>query len=399
MWIFLTWEWCSDFRLLLITTSWFSARLDGCIVQSPHLQLLFSAQFHIFSLSTPFENVDASSYAALPIPGGSQPLLSVSMAGCALIQERVQRKCGGNCQSFLLDETGQKFRVAGGEILPKPPWMSFDPSPLFKPKQHYNSKCASLQHALVRLIVSGNCWLAHLVFQLLRKAKVHWQAKQDLLRRLLSSDPSCTALLKSLLCYFELLSLDLGGAWNQSVSLRFVTGMQSLMLLDSGNFEIEVQMHVLLQVSWPSLISPCCSTIFWFHQFHCLQQNTSVGLWAGILELLQLHSWLCDSLMKQFFISSLMVQTLLTSSWHCIGLGIGQNFRVATPYIKCKVFCREFILLDMGLLTTNKEVHCSVDCFSSTYSEEEFPQFPWDPGGSELLHRLGGKPNFKKGEC
>jgi len=77
----------------------------------------------------------------------------------------------------------------------------------------------------------------------------------------------------------------------------------------------------------------------------------------------------------------------------------GQNFPVATPCIKCKVFCREFILLDMGFLTTNKEVQCNVDCFSSTYSEEEFLQFPWDPGGSELLHRLGGKPNFKKGEC
>ena len=75
----------------------------------------------------------------------------------------------------------------------------------------------------------------------------------------------------------------------------------------------------------------------------------------------------------------------------------GQNFPVATPCIKCKVFCREFILLDMGFLTTNKEVQCNVDCFSSTYSEEEFLQFSWDPSGSELLHRLGGKPNFKKG--
>ena len=74
----------------------------------------------------------------------------------------------------------------------------------------------------------------------------------------------------------------------------------------------------------------------------------------------------------------------------------GQNFPVATPCIKCKVFCREFILLDMGFLTTNKEVQCNVDCFSSTYSEEEFLQFPWDPGGSKLLHRLGGKPNLKK---
>jgi len=46
----------------------------------------------------------------------------------------------------------------------------------------------------------------------------------------------------------------------------------------------------------------------------------------------------------------------------------GQNFPVATPCIKCKVFCREFILLDMGFLTTNKEVQCNVDCFSSTYS-------------------------------
>ena len=45
-------------------------------------------------------------------PGGLQLLLSVSMAGCALIQQRVQRKCGGNCWCFLLEVTEQNFPVA-----------------------------------------------------------------------------------------------------------------------------------------------------------------------------------------------------------------------------------------------------------------------------------------------
>ena len=42
--------------------------------------------------------------------------LSVSMDGCALIQELVQRKCGGNYRCSLLEEIGQKFRVAGGPM-------------------------------------------------------------------------------------------------------------------------------------------------------------------------------------------------------------------------------------------------------------------------------------------
>lgn len=31
------------------------------------------------------------------------------------------------------------------------------------------------------------------------------------------------------------------------------------------------------------------------------------------------------------------------------------------------------------------------------YSDKQLQQFPWDPGGSILLHRLGGKPKLKKG--
>jgi len=38
------------------------------------------------------------------------------MDGCALIQELVQRKCGGNYRCSLLEEIGQKFRVAGGPM-------------------------------------------------------------------------------------------------------------------------------------------------------------------------------------------------------------------------------------------------------------------------------------------
>jgi hypothetical protein len=67
--------------------------------------------------------------------------LSVSMDGCALIQELVQWKCSGNYWCSLLEETGQKFRVAGG------------------------------------------------------KAMGHWQAKQDLLQQSLSYDASCTEVL------------------------------------------------------------------------------------------------------------------------------------------------------------------------------------------------------------
>jgi hypothetical protein len=31
------------------------------------------------------------------------------------------------------------------------------------------------------------------------------------------------------------------------------------------------------------------------------------------------------------------------------------------------------------------------------YSDKQLQQFPWDPGDSILLHRLGGKPKLKKG--
>lgn len=60
---------------------------------------------HDFTLTTSIEGIDASSYDALVIPGGLHLLLSLSGDGCALIQELVQRKCGGNCQCFLLDRT------------------------------------------------------------------------------------------------------------------------------------------------------------------------------------------------------------------------------------------------------------------------------------------------------
>ena len=42
-------------------------------------------------------------------------VLSVNTADCVLIPEQVQWKCGGNCQCFLLEVTGQKSRVAGGK--------------------------------------------------------------------------------------------------------------------------------------------------------------------------------------------------------------------------------------------------------------------------------------------
>ena len=42
-------------------------------------------------------------------PDGLQLLISASMAACALIQQRVHRKCGSNCRSFLLDITTHKF--------------------------------------------------------------------------------------------------------------------------------------------------------------------------------------------------------------------------------------------------------------------------------------------------
>jgi hypothetical protein len=133
----------------------------------------------------------------------------------------------------------------------------------------------------------------------------------------------------------------------------------------------------------------------------------------------------------------------------------GQNFLVATPCIKCKVFCREFILLDLCFLTTSKEVQFGANCLHLTtskarpyllietqelhgvvYGEMPLPwscyeltqdplglfvtsllcqstsvlqssaqegnavfshaKFSWDPGGSILLYRLGGKPNPKE---
>ena len=63
-------------------------------------------------------------------------VLSMNTTGCVLILEQVQRKCGGNCQCFLLEVAGQKSRVAGG------------------------------------------------------KAKDRWPTKQDLLQQILSSGPS-----------------------------------------------------------------------------------------------------------------------------------------------------------------------------------------------------------------
>jgi hypothetical protein len=45
---------------------------------------------------------------------------------------------------------------------------------------------------------------------------------------------------------------------------------------------------------------------------------------------------------------------------------------------------------------TNKEVQHNVDCLSSPRSDQEFLQFPWDPG-SNLQHRLGGKPSLRVG--
>ena len=58
------------------------------------------------------------------------------------------------------------------------------------------------------------------------------------------------------------------------------------------------------------------------------------------------------------------------------------KFRVARSCTKCKVISWELMLLDMGFLTTNKEVQYNADCLSSTYSEHEFLQFLWDPGTS-----------------
>jgi hypothetical protein len=48
---------------------------------------------------------------------------------------------------------------------------------------------------------------------------------------------------------------------------------------------------------------------------------------------------------------------------------------------------------------TNKEVQYNADCLSSTCSEQEFLQFPWDHGGSILLHRLGASQISRRGEC
>ena len=98
-------------------------------------------------------------------------VLSVNTTGCVLIPEQVQRKCGGNCQCFLLEVTGQKSRVAGGKV------------------------------------------------------KDRWPTKQDLLQQILSSGPSS----------------DLGGAWHQSVSLRF------------------------LQLSWMSSVWTCSSVVWCYH--------------------------------------------------------------------------------------------------------------------------------------
>jgi len=84
--------------------------------------------------------------------------LSVSMVGCALIEEIKQQKYGGHFRCLLLEVTEQKFCVAEG------------------------------------------------------KAKDHWQANQELLQQFLSSGPSCTEVLKIMLCYFELLSSDPGEA-------------------------------------------------------------------------------------------------------------------------------------------------------------------------------------------
>jgi hypothetical protein len=81
--------------VLFVCTSLISAQPDGCIVQSSHIQLLFSAQSHMFPLTTSSESVEVSSYDALAIPGGSQLLLSARMVSCTLIAEQVQRKCGG----------------------------------------------------------------------------------------------------------------------------------------------------------------------------------------------------------------------------------------------------------------------------------------------------------------
>jgi hypothetical protein len=80
------------------------------------------------------------------------------------------------------------------------------------------------------------------------------------------------------------------------------------------------------------------------------------------------------------------------------------------------------MMLVMGFLTTSKEVQYSANSFSLTYSlsHELFAttifismaakgntrasiltfgldksRIIWDPGGSILLHRLGGKPNLK----
>jgi hypothetical protein len=137
------------------------------------------------------------------------------------------------------------------------------------------------------------------------------------------------------------------------------------------------------------------------------------------------------------------VQRKCGGNCRCFLLDVtGQNFRVATPCIKCKVFCREFILLDLCFLTTSKarpyllietqKLHGVVygvmplpwSCYELTQdplglfvtsllcqstsvlqsSAQEgnavlsHAKFPWDPGGSILLYRLGGKPSVKERE-
>jgi hypothetical protein len=89
-------------------------------------------------------------------------------------------------------------------------------------------------------------------------------------------------------------------------------------------------------------------------------------------------------------------------------------------------FCWELLMLDMGFLTTSKEAQYSANGFSLTYSSSHeliattilismaakentraslLPFFLdksriiWDPGGSILLHRFGGKPNLKGRAC
>jgi hypothetical protein len=156
----------------------------------------------------------------------------------------------------------------------------------------------------------------------------------------------------------------------------------------------------LLQFSWLSSIGACLSVVLWSH-LHLSAVGSSDDYGgvhiAAADKVLKLQHKLSpqgvfDSDGLQLLLSLSMagcaliqqrVQQKRGGNCRCFLLDVtGQKFRVARSCTKCKVICWELMPLDGGFLNTNLEVQYHADCLSSTYSEQEFSQFPWDPGGS-----------------